>query len=257
MKNRIEMVFIFCFLFWAGLIFRASYLQLLPHEKFENLIDKKFKTSLTIKTRRGAILDRNEEVLATTVSTFSLFADPKLIKNPRKVSKQLSKLLKIPKQKIYKKIKPKTKRFVWLKRQLSKEMKEEIQKIKERGLGFIREPKRMYPNGALLSQVIGLVGRDGQGLEGLELKYDSYLMGKEKKLSLRRDARGRPLFIRNPSLSDYEGANLHLTIDSELQFVLERELSRSVKKYKAKSAVGVVLDRGSFEVLAMANIPKL
>ena len=123
-------------------------------------------------------------------------------------------------------------------------------------MGFIEEPKRRYPNGKLLSQVLGFTGSEGHGLEGLELIYNDILSGQEQKIITPRDARGRPLFVGvGLSLNRSRGSDIYLTIDSDLQFVLERELSSSLKKFSARFAMGLILDAQTSEILAMAQSP--
>ena len=120
------------------------------------------------------------------------------------------------------------------------------------------EPKRVYPNGSLLAQTLGFVGREGHGLEGIELSYDKILSGKEIKVLVRKDAMGRPLFSdvdTNLITLRANGADIYLTIDSDLQFFFEKELKKVVKKYSAESALGVIMAPQTGEILAMAHFP--
>ncbi|MCB0415839.1 MAG: cell division protein, partial [Bdellovibrionales bacterium] len=175
---------------------------------------------------------------------------------PVKVSQQISKVLKKNWKDLYKKIKNKNKRFTWIKRHLTEDQYEKIKTFNLKGLGFIEEPKRVYPYSKRLSQVIGITGRSGKGLEGVELEYNQLLSGKEKRLSFQKDARGRVLLVNTDNVLDNpEGKDIYLTIDSDIQIKLENELSRAVDSFDADSAVGVVLDVENSEVLAMANIP--
>lgn len=125
-----------------------------------------------------------------------------------------------------------------------------------RGLSFVEEWRRVYPNESLLAHSLGFLGSEGQGLEGLEKAFDLDLKGSSKKVSVRRDARGRPLiadgllFIENP-----DGNELKLTVDSDIQYNLENELSQAVSTFEADSAVGVVLDVQTSAVVAMASVP--
>ena len=256
MKSRIIFISVVLFFMWSVIISKAVVLQVLPNQKLSQLQKRKFNKVITLKARRGGVYDRNHKELAETVPSYSFYADPKLIKDPRKASKKIARFLKRRSKDIYKKIKNKKRRFVWIKRRLNKEQKNKIKSWNIKGLAFIEEPRRIYPNERILSQVIGFVGSEDKGLEGLELQYDAYLKGEPKEFKLQRDARGRSLLLNGQVFSDQPGgSNLHLTIDSELQFKLEKELMLAVERFEADSAVGVVLDANSSEILAMANVP--
>jgi cell division protein FtsI (penicillin-binding protein 3) len=239
---------------WGVIIVRAGMLQVVPDSRLENLKRRQFETSIQIRTRRGAILDRAGNDLAASVPAYSLFADPKLIKDPYGLAIQLSKKLKIPVKSLRKRLREKDRRFVWVKRQLDERERDQIKRWDEPGLGFVEEPRRVYPNGSLLEQVLGFVGTEGGGLEGLELQYNKDLQGQLKQVLLPRDARGRPLLNDGRSLTEVnDGADIQLTIDYEVQFNLEQELRETVEKFEADSAVGVVMDAQSSEILALAN----
>ncbi len=241
---------------WGAVIFRAAVVQVLPNQRMAQIKKRQFNKTVTLNSRRGAIYDRHQKELAVTVTSYSIYADPKIIKHPKKTSKILGKILKIPRSKIYKKIKNKKRRFVWLKRRTSPEVKKRVSLAKLRGISVIEEPKRIYPSGRLLSQTIGFVGSEDQGLEGLELKLDQSLKGDERKIRLNRDARGRPLLLSGQFFTEnQDGIDYTLTIDSELQYKLEAELISAVDRFQADSAVGVILDAETSEVLSIANVP--
>lgn len=256
MKSRVLILFTFFLALWSVLLLRAARLQIFPDVRLENLKRRQFETSLQIHTRRGAILDRNGKELAASVPAYSLFADPKLIQDPYGLGARLGKYLDIPASGLKKRLRDKQRRFIWIKRQLSEKQRDEIKSWGVAGLGFVEEPKRVYPNGGLLSQVLGVVGSEGTGLEGLELAYNKELQGQMKTVILPRDARGRPLLEDGRSLTEVpDGSDLQLTIDHEVQFTLERELAGVVDHFQADSAVGVVMDAQSSEIVAMATLP--
>ena len=256
MKSRILILFS-CFLFmWGLLLVRAARVQVIPDVRLESLKRRQFETALQIRTRRGAIVDRNGNELAASVPAFSLFADPKMIKDPYGLAKRLGKELDIPVAQLRKRLRDKQRRFIWIRRQLGEAQRDRIKRWDEAGLGFIEEPKRVYPNGSLMAQVLGFVGAEGNGLEGLELQYNKDLQGQLKQVLLPRDARGRPLLQDGRSLTEVpDGADLELTIDHEVQFTLEQDLLNVVAQFEADSAVGIVMDAQSSEVLAIANVP--
>ncbi|MBC7420448.1 MAG: penicillin-binding protein 2 [Bdellovibrio sp.] len=256
MKSKVVTLFIaVCFL-WTLLIFRTAYLQFLPHEKLNNLQAKQFQTVITLPARRGSIFDRNGKELAMSSPAYSLYADPKIIENKKQVAKKLAQMTGGNYRDIYSKIKDGSKRFIWLDRIISASTAEEIRELKVRGLGLVEEWKRVYPNDSLLASTIGFVGKEGQALEGIELFYDHVLKGEKKKVSLRRDARGRPLiqdgllFTETP-----QGKEMKLTVDADLQYFVESEMAATIKKYEADGGWVVVLDAKTSAIRAISSLP--
>jgi cell division protein FtsI (penicillin-binding protein 3) len=256
LKSRIVFIFIGIVGLWSLLMMRAAYLQFLPNDRLNSLQNRQFQTKVTLQARRGAIVDRNGRDLAMSATAYSLYADPKIIDNRKAAAKKLSKVLGQSYESVYAKIKDGNKRFVWIQRMLEQDKADEIKKWDIRGLSFVEEWRRVYPNETLLAQTLGFLGIEGQGLEGLELGYDQALHGNSKKVMVKRDARGRPLindglmFIENP-----DGNELRLTVDSELQYALESELANAVQTFDADHAVGVVLDAKTSAVIALASAP--
>ena len=253
---RISIVVFVFSLLWGSLFLRSAYLQLLPHKKLSELQNKLFDRTVTLKPRRGIIYDRYNKELAISIPSQSLFADPQRTKQPYYVAKKLSQLLDTPQKFFLKRLLNKRRRFVWLKRHLSELEAHKIKSWKLEGLYFVKESKRFYTNKNSLSQVLGFTGVEGQGLEGLEKQYDEILKGKSQKILIQRDARGRPLFMDfSPFISKVSGFDIYLTIDSHLQFYLEKGLRQAIAGSNAESAIGVILSAENSEVLAMANIP--
>lgn len=241
---------------WSALILRAGYLQFLPNGRLQALQDRQFQTVVTLQARRGAITDRNGRDLAMSSTTYSLYADPKLLEGKKSIARRLAKELGTSTESIYSKIKEGSRRFVWIQRSLPQDKADRIKAWDIRGLSFVQEWKRIYPNETLLSQTLGFMGVEGQALEGLEREFDTSLRGNNKKVSVRRDARGRPLiadgllFTENP-----DGNDIRLTVDSELQYSLETELQAAVTNFDAESAVGVILDAQTSAVVGLASYP--
>lgn len=256
MKSKIITLFIFVCTLWSALVFRAAYLQFVPHEKLNSLQEKQFQTVVSLPARRGNIIDRNGKELAMSSPTYSIYADPKIIEDRKGTAKFLGKVLKENQNEIYSKIKDKNKRFVWIERLVSVSQVEEIKTQKIRGLGFVEEWKRVYPNDQLLSTTLGFTGKEGQGLEGLELFYDQQLKGESKKVSMRKDARGRPLIQDGMLFTETpQGKEIKLTIDSDLQYFVETELKQALQKHEAEAAYAVVLDAKTSAIRAIASLP--
>ena len=176
MRLRIHLIFTTFFLIWVFLLARSAFIQLAPNARLEKVVKKQYLSNLSINSRRGAISDRNGEELAVSTASFSLYADPSLVADPYTVAAQLAPLLEVNRATLKKKLKSQ-KRFVWLRRQLNFSEKEKIDSLKIQGIGFIEDSRRIYPNGHLLSSVLGLVGQEGEGLEGIELFYNEEQKG--------------------------------------------------------------------------------
>lgn len=256
MKTRIYLLFVIVVGLWIVLLSRAAFLQVLPNEKLNDLKKRERETKIEIAARRGVISDRYGKELAVTLSSYSLFADPKLITHPKPLARRLARLFSWPASDLITKLKSPERRFVWIKRHLSEAELKTLKSWQVRGLGFIEEPRRVYPSDSMAAQLLGFVGTEGKGLEGIELSLDKTLRGESRWVSLPRDARGRPLLANGRVLTDaLDGADLQLTIDSELQFVLEAELRRAMQDHMAESASAIVMDAQTSEVLAIGQYP--
>ncbi len=257
MKSRIYILFVGILGLWSFLVLRAAYLQILPNDRLEKLQNRQFQTVINLQSRRGAITDRNGRDLAISMTSYSVYADPQIIEDKKTCARKLAKIFGAKVSSYYAKIKDDKKRFIWIERQIEKPKADLVSELKIRGLSIVEEFKRVYPNDQLLSNALGFIGREGQGLEGLELFYDQQLQGNKKKVVMRRDARGRPLiadgmmFAENP-----EGTEIKLTIDSELQHKLDTELEEAITNFDADQAVGIVLDAKTSEILALSSSPQ-
>jgi cell division protein FtsI (penicillin-binding protein 3) len=146
--------------------------------------------------------------------------------------------------------------FVWLKRQISPVEAEQIQALRLNGIGMYFEPTRYYPQGGLAGHLLGFVNRDSEGLEGLELQYNEYIRGAAGSSISERDALGRRVLVEGvEGLQVPPGSDVHLTIDSPIQHLAEKELEAAIQKHRAKAGVAVVVDPATGEVLALANFP--
>lgn len=255
-RLRFYIVVSVLFSLFSILALRAFYIQIIPNQRLKAFQERQFKRVVTLQPTRGIILDRNKKELATSITAYSLFADPSILERPKNTALKLSRYLGRSANGVYKQLRDKNKKFVWLARQMTKEQKDKIAKLDIKGLGFVEESKRIYPNHNLLSQTLGFVGQEGQGLGGLEIKFNEELSGSQKKMLIQRDARGRPLLANGKLFKDQpDGSNLELTIDSELQYVLEQELKKAVQEHDADSSVGIVMDAKTNEVLAISSFP--
>jgi cell division protein FtsI (penicillin-binding protein 3) len=144
--------------------------------------------------------------------------------------------------------------FAWLKRKIPPDESAALRALGPKGIGFVTESQRLYPKRALAGQVIGFVGIDEAGLEGIEHGYERTLAGETVRVNLDRDARGRPIALRSDALRQLpQGHDLVLTLDERIQFVAERELRAQITRLGARGGTAVVMHPFTGEILALAN----
>jgi len=235
---------------------RAVYLQIHQRDKLHGLAQDQYVRQIEIPARRGDIFDRRGTPLAQSVEVDSIWVDPSMLPDVRKGARAMAKALKLGAEdadELQARL-VKAKRFAWVKRQAKPQEVEAVKALGLPGLGFTKEPKRFYPQRELAAQVVGVVGTDGRGLEGLELAFDDELSGQNSRLSGFRDAKGRKLLVQGTlDPMEREGASVTLTIDRHLQYVAEKALARAVDDAKAVAGSVVVLDPKTGEVLALAS----
>ncbi|MDY7228665.1 penicillin-binding protein [Hyalangium rubrum] len=238
---------------------RAAYLQIHQGDKLKDLARDQYVRQIEIPARRGDIFDRRGTPLAQSVEVDSIWVDPSMLEDVRKASRAMAKALKLnagESEDLQARLQ-RGKRFAWVKRQAKPQEVEAVKALGLSGLGFTKEPKRFYPQRELAAQVVGMVGTDGRGLEGLELAFNDELSGQNSRLSGFRDAKGRKLLVQGSSDPiEQEGASVTLTLDRHLQYVAEKALGRAVEDAKAVAGTVVVLDPKTGELLALANNPR-
>ena len=246
--------------FFVGLLMaafgRAVFLQVFERDKLRGLAQDQYVRQIEIPARRGDIFDRRGTPFAQSVEVDSIWVDPSMLPDVRQASRALAKALKLDVEDLQAKL-GRAKRFAWVKRQVTPREVEAVKALGLPGFGFTKEPKRFYPQKELGAHVVGMVGLDGHGLEGLELAFEDELSGQNSRLSGFRDAKGRKLMLTGaPDTLERQGAAVTLTLDRHLQFVAERALSRAVEEAKGVAGMAVVLDPKTGELLAIANHPR-
>ena len=239
------------------IVLRVMYIELFEYEKLSNLANDLWSRDLPIEGDRGLILDRNGVVLADNITTTSLVLIPNQIKDKDKVSSDLASILGVSKDEMDKHVKKKTsiERVHPEGRRLDYETADKIESLNHEGVYLVRESKRYYPYGNLLSHVLGYVGIDNQGLSGIELMYDKYLQGESGAIKYFSDAKGNKLNLSELYLESSSGMNVYLTIDINIQLALERELDNVESTLTPDNSLAVVMDPNTGEILAMASRP--
>jgi cell division protein FtsI (penicillin-binding protein 3) len=261
LKNRsetiknIRVIGLLFIVFFFIIGFRGYSLQVLSAEKLSKIIKRQTERNIELSPKRGTIYDRNGSELSVSIDVESLFARPHLIENKSLTAIKISRILGMSHKTILKEF-DKNKGFVWIKRQIPPAEASKIKKLGINGLNFTDESQRFYPNKELGAQMIGFVGRDSKGLEGIEFEYNNVLKGKSRYLDINRDALGRQLFIDGANTSEeVQGNDIILTIDKNIQYIAEKELQAAISISKAKSGIAIVMEPATGKVLAMAVAP--
>ena len=252
----------FCLLL-IGLLFllavRLAWVQIVDGRLWSERAREQLQESRSLQTPRGAIYDRNGKELAISHMAKSLYANPREVKDPDKLAKQLSPLLKMDEKVLRDRLKVKG-AFIWLKRTLEpneyQRVADLIAREKIRGLEFQEESRRVYPNDMLAAHILGFVGTDDKGLTGIEMAMDSAIRGQTHNQILDTDSKGIPIFksifaFKKPK----SGQSIYLTIDSAIQFAVEQALDHAIARTRAQAATMIVMNPKTGEILAMASRP--
>lgn len=254
LKFRVSTLLALSLVLFIALFSRAFQLQIISAKKLNELARRQHTQTLTLQPERGIILDRNGEKLAATIMTDSICADPSKIANPQETAVKLSRILNVDKKLLLKRLST-DKNFCWVARKIPPEQANTVQNLKMEGVFTVKEPMRYYPGGELAGHLVGFVGMDAKGLEGLELQYDKYLRGKPQKLTWGRDAKGKKMYPRmekGETASDNQ-YSLVLTIDKRIQHLVESHLKNAVLDKGAKGGYAIAMDPRTGEIIALAN----
>jgi len=254
-KFRLNIIAVAVGLAFLAIIGRLYQIQCLQHQHYAELARKQHLTRIPIPVRRGTIFDSCGNALAICLPVDSLYADPANVKEKNQAAWKLAPALGMEPLDVFGElIRPK--RFIWLKRRLPPDMRPQIERLKIRGISFVREFRRGYPQGTLLGQTLGFVGIDNNGLEGLELTLEPYLSGEEGYHVAQRDLAGTlitlPELKRDPGTN---GLDVTLTLDCNIQRIAEEELKKTADEWRPKSIVSVVMNPQTGDILALANWP--
>ena len=239
------------------IIVKVFYVQVFEYKKLYSLSKDLWSRDLPVEANRGLILDRNGVVLADNLTTTSLVLVPNQIKDKKDTTTKLAQILNVSYDEMYKHVNKKTsiERVHPEGRRLSYEIADKISNLKLPGVYLVKESKRYYPYGNLLSHTLGYVGIDNQGLSGLELQYDKYLTGESGAIKYFSDAKGNKLNLSDVYLEPQDGMNLQLTIDINIQKSIERELNNIVDMFEPDMALAIVMNPNTGEIYGMGSRP--
>ncbi len=238
-------------------LFRLATLQVLQAAELTVKADRQHQKTVSLEGVRGTIVDRHGKMLAMNLEVPSVFGVPTALDSPAKTARSLSPVLHVRADELERKLRQ-DRGFVWLARKLDPEQGRRLERMPMEGIGIVLEGRRFYPKGPLLAHVMGFAGMDGEGLEGIERRYESHLHGEKRVTVLQRDALGRTVFPKKMSneQSPAPGHQLILTIDEVIQYIVEKELEEAVARAEAKSGTMIVLDPSTGALLASAVSPR-
>lgn len=264
-KNRYAVVRVIAMIALICLIGRLFYIQIIKHSKYEQIAVSQQTQDIAIEAKRGTITDRDGNILAISATAYKVVMAPKLIDSEdlrEKICDGLSSALSKDRDKIYE-MTLKNVQSVEVVRRVEKDIADKVSDFISEDKDYAaiitvtEDPKRYYPNGNTLSTVLGLVGADNQGLEGLEYLYDDYLTGTAGKLVATKTSIGTSMpFSYERQVDPKDGCTVELTVDLKMQAMLESEINNARVEHNVQNRIaGVIMDVNTGEILAMTSKP--
>lgn len=241
---------------FAAVATQAVRLQVVQADKLRGHGDDQWRRFVDLPPRRGAITSRTGELLAASADAPSVGASPAALARlaPGQLVR-LARALGMDAEQLRRKAERASK-FVWVKRRITPDEARAVQALELEAVALFQEPRRYYPAKTLAAQLVGFVGDDGEGLEGIEKAYDDVLQGDGARVASVRDARGRSVLAEAPAPEALlAGARVELALDGALQLVAEQALGKAVAQARAAAGMLVAMDPRTGEVLALAQAP--
>ena len=248
---------------FAGLFsvfsFRLIYLQMIKHDEYAGLAAEKHVYKQSIYAERGAIVDRNNEVLAHNIPGETIVADATHVNDVDKLAPLLAEHLKLPAADLREKLSG-TRRYIVVKRQVPQPeavaLREKLRAQSLRGIYFERDATRIYPNGSMLCHVIGFTDFDHKGIQGVEASMEQYLHGQDGYRYIEHNRAGQEIVLyRGQERAPRDGYKVQLTVDLNLQHIVENEIDAAVREFRPEKATIILMRPHTGEILAMANRP--
>ncbi|MFQ3608334.1 MAG: penicillin-binding transpeptidase domain-containing protein [Chloroherpetonaceae bacterium] len=241
-------------LFAVAIIAKLVMVQIVEAHDYQKRAKRQYEYQVPLKAMRGQILDRNGRQFATSLLVRSFAADPKVVANADTIAQTFATLFDKPKSYYLQKLKEKS-RFVWLERHVPAALAKKISEKHFAGIIEMKEVSRHYEN--LAEQLIGFTDSDHRGISGLEKQFDSLLAGKDGYMIMQRTATGYAFPAVGAKQEEAtNGATIELTIDTDVQAIVEDELSKGVINAGASAGIAIVMDVQTGEILALANAPE-
>ena len=259
-NSRLQLWYAVLIIVAAVFIGRLFYLQVIKHDYYKTQAMSGQLKEYVIPAKRGAVMAHDGDRLVPVVlneSQYTLFADPKYIKDSSKVAEELTKITNGDKSKYQQEMERDDTRYVVLAKKLDEKTKESIEKLEFKGVGLREVSYRTYPQGALAAQVLGFVDDEGNGRYGVEEALNSELRGRDGLLKAITDASGVPLVSNsdNIQINPTDGKRVVLTVDVAMQKQLEEILKLGLDRAKSSSGSAIIMNANTGEVKAVVNYP--
>jgi cell division protein FtsI (penicillin-binding protein 3) len=258
-RIRCALVCLFFTALFSLFSFRLVYLQMIKHDEYAGLAAEKHVYKQPIFAERGTILDANNEVLAHNTPVETVVADATHINNRDAIIPLLRDALDIPASELFEKLDGE-RRYIVLKREVpiaaAMALREKLRAQNLRGIYFERDTTRIYPNGSMLCHVIGFTDFEHRGIQGVESSMEEYLHGQDGYRFIEHNRAGQEIVLyRGQERVPRDGYQVHLTVDLNLQNIVENEIDAAVREYNPQKATIILMRPQTGEILAMANRP--
>ena len=257
-KKRLLFLMTTVIVLFVGLAVKMAFIIFVQGDELKEKALIQQTRDLTVSAERGKILDRNGNVLAQSATAQAIILRPVEVANGNvdSIISILSDMLDIDEETVRKKATDETKSEVWLARQVSNDVADELRELNLPGVYFTVDVKRYYTNSSFLTQTLGFISVDGNGQEGIEAYFDKYLSGQDGSIISETDSTGQEIALGEEEyIEAVDGYNVVMTADEVIQSFLEQALEEAYVEQNAKSAYGVVMAPDTGEILAIANIP--
>ena len=253
-KKRL-LIFLFCSMFgYLLLIGRVAFIEFFQSASLQELAYEQQTRDRLITPKRGSILDRNGEGIALTETVNAVSVIPVQVVEKEKTAQYLAEKLELEYEAVLEKVQQKV-ALVRIKAKVEPELAAEIREAAYPGVEVDEDVRRIYPYSELAAQVIGFVGKDNQGIIGLEAKYDELLEGEQGKILTLTDSRGNEVDSEQERIPPVDGKNLVTTLDVVMQQYAEQTIKKAVETKGAKKGLIIILNPQNGEIYAMANYP--
>jgi cell division protein FtsI (penicillin-binding protein 3) len=260
-RTRCWLVCVFFVALFSGFSFRLVYLQLVKHEEYAGLAAEKHVYKQPIYAERGIITDSNGEILAHNAPVETVVADTSHLSREKMAEAValLNRELRVPADELSEKL-GSDRHYIVLKRALPQSaadaLRAKLRDQKITGIYFERDETRLYPNGSMLCHVIGFTDFDHKGIQGVEASMDEYLHGQDGFRYIEHDRAGQEIVLyRGQERAPRDGYQVHLTVDLNLQNIVENEIDAAMREYSPQKATIILMRPQTGEILAMANRP--
>ncbi|MBI5177821.1 MAG: penicillin-binding protein 2 [Nitrospinae bacterium] len=254
-KLRLLITTLLVFFGFVAVLGRLFYVQLVDYKRYTEYSRNQYSQRINFSATRGRILDRNQVPLALTVPMKSVFASPSMVDNRSTTAILLAHDLGLDPEAVRAKLEKKG-HFAWIKRKVTEEQFLAVKSRHFRGVSFVGEDRRFYPQKGLAARLVGYCGLDNNGLAGLEYLYDRTLAGEQVTIIAQKDAMGK-IYGYNGEKAPESNFELVATLDSNMQFLAEKALRNVVARYQPKAAIAIVMDVHKGDVLAAAELPEM